>query len=138
MEHSIVQKFAAVYAEAVLTFLDSGEEQWVTWDGLSHRFDFMSTELDEPETPALMIIGDDWEKRIGGVDEMTDPESQHYDVDALRSAIEYQLVEEGVGERILKDFVDRLEKAFDADEDEEDDERTDHRRDAGMSEEDDS
>ncbi len=138
MEHSIVQKFAAVYAEAVLTFLDSGEEQWVTWDGLSHRFDFMSTELDEPETPALMIVGDDWEKRIGGVDEMTDPESQHYDVDALRSAIEYQLVEEGVGERILKDFVDRLEKAFDADEDEEDDERADHRRDAGMSEEDDS
>lgn len=129
MEHSIVQKFAAVYAEAVLTFLDSGEEQWVMWDGLSHRFDFMSTELDEPETPALMIVGDDWEKRIGGVDEMTDPDSQHYDVDALRGAIEYQLVEEGVGERILKDFVDRLEKAFDGDEDDADDEREDQRKD---------
>lgn len=108
IEPTQIRKFAAVYAEAVLTFLDSREAQWVMWDGHSHRFDFASVELDEPQALALLFIDAAWEKQVGDVGEITDPDSPHYDMDALRAAIEHQLVEEGVGERILKAFLERL------------------------------
>ncbi|MGH8457226.1 MAG: hypothetical protein ACRETW_09920 [Stenotrophobium sp.] len=122
MEQTLIHKFAAVYAEAVLTFLDSREPQWVLWDGVSNRFDFMSMDLDEPELPALLTIAENWQKQTGDVDEITDPDDEHYDVEALRNAIEHQLANEGAGERILKDFVERLEKAAALEDEDGDDE----------------
>ena len=121
LEPTQVAKFAAVYAEAVLTFLDSGEAQWLTWDGHSHRFDFASVELDEPKGLVLLHVDAAWEQMIGDVGEVTDPEHSHFDIDALRNAIEHQLTEEGVGEKILKSFLKRLEQIQDGtlDEDEE-------------------
>ncbi|MES2490294.1 MAG: hypothetical protein V4607_10920, partial [Pseudomonadota bacterium] len=82
-----MQKFASVYAEAVLTFLDSGEAQWLLWDGYSSRFDFMSVDLDEPPALALLSIDAAWEKQTGEVNEITDPAHEHFDMDALRNAI---------------------------------------------------
>lgn len=111
IEPSQVAKFAAVYAEAVLTYLDAREPQWITWDGISHRFDFISTEMDTPNMLILMTVDEHWPSQCGEVDEMLDPEHSHYDPEALRSAIEYQLTEEGLGERILKRFLQQLEAA---------------------------
>lgn len=109
IEDSHVEKFAAVCAEAILTYLDSGEPQWVTWDGFSHRFDFLSVELDPPIMPVVVSIEEGWDQ-IGDIGEITDPSHEHFDADALRDAITHLLVEEGVGERILKRFLAKLAK----------------------------
>ena len=120
LEQTQVVKFAAVLAEAILTFLDSGEAQWLTWDGLSHRFDFASVEMDEPRQLVLLHVDAGWEQLVGDVGEVTDPDHPHFDIDALRNAIEHQLTEEGVGEKILKQFLKRLEqiKSGEADDEE--------------------
>ncbi len=109
-ESTILLKLGAVYAEAVLTFLDSGEPQWVTWDGYSHRFDFSSVELDDPLVPALSLVDDNWPRVIGEVAEIIDPESPDFDMDALRNAIEAQVVNEGYGERMIKAYLERLKQ----------------------------
>lgn len=112
IEQSQVEKFAAVCAEAILTFLDTGEPQWVTWDGFSHRFDFVSVELDPPAMPVVLSIEEGWDQ-IGDLGEITDPTHEHFDPDALRHAIEQLLVDEGVGERILKRFLEKLDQLED-------------------------
>lgn len=110
IEASQVRKFAAVYAEAVLTWLDSSESQWLTWDGHSHRFDFISVERDPDDAGQLIVltIGENWQRQLGDLDELTDPEHEHFDADALRNAIEHQLIEEGLGERILKGYLEQV------------------------------
>jgi hypothetical protein len=115
LEQSQVRKFAAVYAEALLTFLDSGEEQWLTWDGHSHRFDFVSVERDaeDPSQLIVLTVTEHWARQIGEIDEITDPEHDHFDAEALRQAVEHQLTEEGVGERILKGYLQQLQKLAD-------------------------
>jgi len=107
IEETQVRKFAAVYAEAVLTWLDSGEAQWLTWDGHSHRFDFISVERDPDDQGQLIVltIAELWQRQLGDLDEITDPEHEHFDPDALRNAIEHQLIEEGLGEHILKGYL---------------------------------
>lgn len=122
IESSHIQKFAAVYAEAVLTFLDSGEAQWVTWDGHSHRFDFTSVELDDPEVPAMMFVDASWEQVVGDTGEINDPESPDFDIEALRNAIEHQMTDEGYGERLLKKFQERLARLEEGEDEEEADE----------------
>ena len=122
-----MQKFASVYAEAVLTFLDSGEAQWLLWDGYSSRFDFMSVDLDEPPALALLSIDAGWEKQTGEVNEITDPAHEHFDMDALRNAIEHQLVNEGYGERILKGILKRIKDVADLAAEEGDDNARDQR-----------
>ena len=114
VDHSKIEKFGAVYAEAVLTWLDAGEPQALLWDGVSHRFDFRSLDLDAPDVPVITVIDEHWERLIGGVDEVMDPESPQFDADALRVEIEYQITEEGFGERILKTFLLRLEQMAEA------------------------
>lgn len=115
IEQSQIDKFAAVYAEAVLTFLDSREPQWITWDGISHRFEFASIELDEPVLPVMLVVDENWERLLGDVGEITDPDSEHYDMEALRNAIVHLLAEEGLGERILKTYLERLEQGEEED-----------------------
>lgn len=112
LEHSLIAKFAAVYAEALLTFLDSGEEQWLTWDGHSHRFDFCSVErdVDDPSQLIVLTVNEHWARQIGEVDEISDPEHDHFDAEALRAAVEHQMVEEGVGERLLQGYLRQLAK----------------------------
>lgn len=122
-----IGKFAAVYAEAVLTYLDSGEAQWLLWDGTSNRFDFMSVDLDEPPSLALLAIDEGWIKQTGEVDEIIDPEHEHYDVEALRTAIEHQITEEGYGERILKGILARIKQAAELAAEESDDNERDQR-----------
>lgn len=114
VDNTKIEKFAAVYAEAVLTWLDSGEPQALLWDGHSHRFDFRSLDMDAPGVPVITVIEEHWERLIGGVDENTDPESSKFDADALRVEIEHQLTQEGFGERILKTFLLRLEQIAEA------------------------
>jgi len=109
-ESTILQKLGAVYAEAVLTFLDSGEAQWVTWDGVSHRFDFSSVELDEPRLPPLTFVDANWPKIVGDVAEIIDPDSPNFDADALRNAIETQIIDEGYGERLVKAYLIRIKE----------------------------
>lgn len=119
IEQSHIEKFAAIYAEAVLTFIDSREAQWVLWDGHSHRFDFMSVEMDEPTLPVMLHVDAAWNE-ILQVDEITDADHAHFDMDTLRNAIETAITDEGFGERLLKGFQERLEKIasgeFDEDE----------------------
>jgi hypothetical protein len=122
-----IGKFAAVFAEAVLTYLDSGEAQWLLWDGVSNRFDFMSVDLDEPPALALLGIDEGWQKLTGDVNEITDPEHEHFDIDALRNAIEHQLIEEGYGERILKGILKRIQQVAELAADEADDNARDQR-----------
>jgi hypothetical protein len=110
IEHTQIEKFAAVFAEAVLTWLDSQTPQWLTWDGHSNRFEFSSIELDEPIMPVMLIVDDNWEKLSGDVNAVTDPESPQFNTESLRAAIEHQLVDEGAGERIFKAHHKRLEK----------------------------
>ena len=124
IEPTQIEKFAAVFAEAVLTWLDSREAQWVTWDGYSHRFEFSSIELDEPIAPVMLIVDDNWEKLCGEISEVTDPDSSHFDIEALRNALEDQLINEGAGERILKMHLKRLEKLAEDGELEDDSDRT--------------
>lgn len=112
IEQSHIDKFAAVYAEAVLTFLDSREAQWVLWDGHSHRFDFASVEMDEPTIPVMLHVDAAWNE-VMNVDEITDPDNPHFDIDALRNAIEKAITDEGFGERLLKGFQERLQKIAD-------------------------
>lgn len=112
IEQSHIDKFAAVYAEAVLTFIDSREAQWVLWDGHSHRFDFMSVEMDEPTIPVMLHIDAAWNDVIQ-VDEIVDPDNANFDLDALRNAIEKTITDEGFGERLLKGFQERLQKIAD-------------------------
>jgi hypothetical protein len=114
-----LRKFAAVYAEAVLTFLDSGEAQWVLWDDAADFFDFASVELDQPDLPILLFVDASWQ-RLCDVDAVTDPDSPQFDAGALRTAIESQIADEGLGERILKKYLERRESGDeeeDADED---------------------
>lgn len=119
VEQSHIDKFAAVYAEAVLTFLDSGEAQWLMWDGHSHRFDFASVELEgDPAVPVMLHVDAAW-NQVLDVDEITDPDSPHFDLDALRNAIEKAITDEGFGEKLLKGFQERLER-LESGEDEED------------------
>lgn len=122
-----IKKFAAVFAEAVLTYLDSGEAQWLLWDGVSNRFDFMSVDLDEPPALALLAIDANWPKLTGEVNEIIDPEHEHFDIDALRNAIEHQLIEEGYGERILKGILTRIQQVAELAADEADDNARDTR-----------
>jgi hypothetical protein len=122
IDDSHIKKFAAVYAEAVLTFLDSREEQWLTWDGHSHAFDFGSIEMDTPPVPVMLFVDSDWLKVVGDVGEITDPESPDFDADSLRSAIEAQIADEGFGERLLRTFQERLDKLESGIEDDEDEE----------------
>jgi hypothetical protein len=110
IDDSHIRKFAAVYAEAVLTFLDSHEEQWLTWDGHSHAFDFGSVEMEPPPVPVMLVVDHDWNKVMGDVGESTDPESPDFDADALRNAVEEQIADEGFGQRLLRTFQERLEK----------------------------
>lgn len=117
IEASHIHRFAAVYAEAVLTFLDSGEPQWVSWDGFSHRFDFTSVAMEDPQIPAMLLVDEGWTQVVGEVGEIIDPESPHFDIDALRNAIEAQIMNEGYGERLLKGFQERLERLHSGDED---------------------
>ena len=117
-----VKRFAAVYAEAALTFLDTHEAQWLAWDGQSHTFDFGSTEMDTPPIPVLLFVDENWTKVIGEVAAVTDPESPDFDVDELRDAISTQLLDDGFGERLLQKFQERLEKIASGEEDEEEDE----------------
>jgi len=105
-----VTRFAAVYAEAALTFLDTSETQWLAWDGQSHVFDFGSTEMDAPAIPVLLLVDENWTKVIGEVAATTDPESPDFDADELREAIVAQIDGEGFGERLLVGFQERLEK----------------------------
>jgi hypothetical protein len=112
-----LRKFAAVYAEAVLTFLDSGEAQWVLWDDAADFFDFASVELDQPDLPILLFVDASWQ-RLCDVDAVTDPESAQYSASALRAAIETQIADEGLGERILKKYLERRESGDDEDEEE--------------------
>lgn len=114
VDHNKIQKFAAVYAEAVLTWLDAREPQALLWDGQSHRFDFRSLDLDDPGVPVITVIEEHWERLIGGVDEVIDPDSPKFDAEALRGEIEHQIAEEGYGERILKTFLLRLEQLAEA------------------------
>lgn len=133
VEDSHVKKFAAVYAEAVLTFLDSREPQWVTWDGRSHQFDFGSMEMDIPPIPVMLFVDDGWSKVLGDIGEIAEPESPDFDSDALRSAIEAQIADEGFGERLLKIFQERLarlDRGEEDDDDGDDEERKENDRDA--------
>lgn len=116
-----VKRFAAVYAEAALTFLDTRETQWLAWDGHSHAFDFGSTEMDAPPLPALLFVDEDWTKVIGDVAASTDPESPEFDAEALREAIVAQIADEGFGERLLRGFQERLERIASGEEDEDGD-----------------
>ena len=116
IEQSHIDKFAAVYAEAVLTYLDSQEPQWVTWDGHSHRIDFTSIELDDPDVPAMLLVDEHWPKIVGDVAEIIDPDDPDFDLDALRNAIEAQITEEGYGERLLKGFQERLARLLSGEE----------------------
>lgn len=116
---SQISKFAAVYAEAVLTFLDSGEAQWVLWDREQDRFDFASIELDQPEVPVLLFVDAAW-TRLCEPDAETDPESRGFDAEELREAIEVQLRDEGLGERILKKYLERLKEIEEGDADDSD------------------
>ena len=122
IDDSHIKKFAAVYAEAVLTFLDTREEQWLIWDGRSLNFDFGSIDLDPPPVPVMLFVDADWTKVLGDTGEIDDPEAPDFDADALRSAIETQIADEGFGERLLRTFQERLEKleSGELDEDEED------------------
>lgn len=121
IEPAHLQKFAAVFAEAVLTFLDSGEAQWVLWDGRSHQFDFSSVELDDPQLPAMLFVDASWPQALGDLNEVTDPEDPDFDMDALRNAIETLLLDEGYGERLLKGFQERLARIEAGEIDEDDD-----------------
>src|ERR1043166_6418635 len=105
-----VKRFAAVYAEAALTFLETREPQWLAWDGQSHAFDFGSTEMDAPPIPVLLVVDEHWTQLIGEVSAAIDPESPDFDADDLRDAIASQLADEGFGERLLRRFQERLEK----------------------------
>lgn len=127
IEPTKIQKFAAVFAEAVLTYLDSGEAQWLLWDGVSNRFDFMSVDLDEPPALALLAIDESWPKLTGDVNEIIDPENEHFDIDALRNAIEHQITEEGYGERILKGILTRIKQVAELAAEEADDNARDQR-----------
>lgn len=121
-----VARFAAVYAEAALTFLETREAQWIAWDGQSHAFDFGSTEMDAPPIPAILLVDEDWTKVIGEVAAVTDPESADFDADELRDAIVAQIDSEGFGERLLLGFQERLEKMISGEEaDEQEENETD-------------
>lgn len=115
---SQISKFAAVYAEAVLTFLDSGEAQWVLWDREHDVFDFASIELDQPQIPVLLFVDASW-TRLCEPDAETDPESRGFDAEELREAIEVQIRDEGLGERILKGYLERLQRLEEGDEEDE-------------------
>ncbi|HEX4872588.1 MAG TPA: hypothetical protein VFV27_09765 [Nevskiaceae bacterium] len=104
-----IERFAAVYAEAVLTFLDAGEAQWLLWDGESEDFDFQSVELDPPQTPVMAFVDASWTQVIGEVDVPADPDHPRYDAEALRAAVMLQLTDEGYAERLLKGFQERLQ-----------------------------
>lgn len=118
-EHQIL-KLAAIYAEAVLTYLDSGEAQWVLWDEQANIFDFASVELDQPSLPILLFVDESW-TRLCEVDAVSDPESPQFDAGKLRSAIETQIADEGLGERILKTWLARrAQQLEDGEEDESD------------------
>jgi hypothetical protein len=117
-----VKRFATVYAEAALTFLETHETQWLAWDGESHTFDFGSTEMEAPPIPVMLLVDEDWTKVIGEVAAGTDPESPDFDPDALRDAIVTQLDGEGFGERLLRRFQERLEKIASGDDDDHEDE----------------
>ncbi|HZP12653.1 MAG TPA: hypothetical protein VFB36_09555 [Nevskiaceae bacterium] len=130
IDEAHIQRFAAVYAEAALTFLETREAQWLAWDGQSHAFDFGSTEMDAPPIPAILLVDEHWTQVIGEVAATTDPESPDFDADALRSAIVAQIESEGFGERLLLGFQERLDKLASGDEDEEDDEDSDPDQDA--------
>ena len=105
-----VKRFATVYAEAALTFLETREAQWLAWDGESHTFDFGSTEMDAPAIPVMLLVDEDWTKVIGEVAAVIDPEAPDFDVDELRDAIVEQIDSEGFGERLLRRFQERLDK----------------------------
>lgn len=124
VQHSQVEKFALIYAEAVLTYIDSGDAQWVTWDG-DHRFDFSSVELDPPELPVLLHVDETWHQLIGELGVSSDPESERYDAEALREAIMHELTEEGLGERALKLFLDQRARFLETSEEDAADEQAD-------------
>lgn len=105
-EDDLLRRFGAVYAEAVLTYLDSGEAQWILWDRRRSHFDFSSVELDQPSLPILLFVDESW-SMLCEADAVSDPESPLFDAEALRRAIEFQMAEEGLGERILKKYLER-------------------------------
>ena len=109
IDEAQIRKFAAVYAEAVLTYLDSGEAQWVLWDPQADLFDFASVEMDQPSLPVLLFVDESW-SRLCEVDAEIDPDSPQFSASALRDAIETQINDEGLGERILKTYLERLEE----------------------------
>jgi len=114
-----VDKFAAVYAEAVLTFLDSGEPQALTWDGASSDFDFCAVGMeDRMRAPVMLVVDEQWERAVGELPVSTDVEAPDFDADALREAVEAQIADEGYGERLLKRFQEKLE-GYDDEDDEE-------------------
>lgn len=108
IEQKQIDKFAAIYAEAVLTYLDSGEAQWVLWDHHVNLFDFASVELDQPSMPILLFVDESW-SRLCEVDVNSEPDSPQFDAARLREAIETQMTDEGLGERILKTYLERVE-----------------------------
>jgi len=118
IEDHQLRKLAAIYAEAVLTYLDSGEAQWVLWDEQANIFDFASVALDQPSLPILLFVDESW-TRLCEVDAVADPESPQFDTGKLRSAIETQIADEGLGERILKTWLTRRAQQLEDEEDEE-------------------
>lgn len=110
IEDALVDKFSAVYAEAVLTFLETGEPQFLTWDGSSSWFDYASVMLGTPREPVMLAVDEGWNLVVGDLPAEADPQSERFDEDELREAIVHQLALEGYGERLLSGFQKRLEK----------------------------
>lgn len=110
IDDALVDKFSAVYADAVLTYLETGEPQFVTWDGQSSWFDYASVLLGTPRQPVMLAVDEGWIQVVGDLPAEADPQSERFDEDELREAIVHQLALEGYGERLLAGFQKRLEK----------------------------
>ena len=93
------------------------EAQWVLWDEPADLFDFASVEMDQPSLPILLFVDESW-PRLCEVDAVIEPESPQFDAGKLRTAIETQIADEGLGERILKTYLERRAESAELEEEE--------------------
>jgi hypothetical protein len=100
IEKDIHESFCSVYADAVVRFIVTGDNEDVSFDAKAQRF--VSKVIDEDTSPAACDwwVGDDWMTFVGPLQCPTDLAEPKFSEETLKKAIIFALRKSATGKRM--------------------------------------